>query len=324
MGGCGSVWYEIETGLGRLKKLRDERLVAVIGRIDIGHEAGRAAGRLRGGFAALLRTGRRSPARRSVGVAVVEICLVIGLGLAFGRVAMTLVSPLPVAENPPPPVRASSTETTAGNPFRAVAAPDLPAAGVDMTEAAETTLDLSLHGTWVDADTGSAVIQLPGGEQETFFVGDTICCGARLDRVFPDRVIISRGGVRETLRLADKKAAPAARRAPQVEPRAGAGGPLARFREIARFQPARAADGSFRLQIYPGDDEAAFERLGLRSGDILYSINDEPAPSNIGQLGEMLASLDGAGPVLIGVERAGARISLEVQAGGGEQQAVTQ
>lgn len=298
--------------------------MAVIGRIDIGQTAERAADRLRGGFAALMRPGRKNPTRRSVGVGVaaVEICLVIGLGLALGRVAITVVSPLPVAEEPPPPVRATRAERTVGNPFRTISASDFPTAGEEITEAAETTLDLSLHGTWVDADTGSAVIKLPGGEQKIFFVGDAICCGARLERVFPDHVVISRGGVRETLRLADKKAA-SSPRAPKAAPSSGEGGALARFREIARFQPARAADGSFRLQIYPSADEAAFERLGFRSGDILYSINNAPAPSNIGQLGEMLAALGGSGPVVIGIERAGARMSLEVQAGDDER-AVTQ
>lgn len=295
--------------------------MAVIGRIDIGQQAERAAGRLRGGFAALMRRSKR-PMRRAAGIALVEICLVIGLGLALGRVAMTVVSPLQVAKNPPPPERAVGAEPLSGNPFRTVAAAEIPAAGADVAEAAETTLDLSLHGTWVDAETGSAVIQLPGGEQEIFFVGDTICCGAQLERVFPDHVVIMRGGVRETLRLADKKASPP-RSAARAAPPSGAPGPLARFREIARFQPARAADGSFRLQIYPNADEGAFERLGLRSGDILYSINNTPAPSDLGQLGEMLAELEDAGTVVLGIERAGSRMSLKVPANVDER-AVTQ
>lgn len=295
--------------------------MAVIGRIDIGQQAGRAADRLRGGLAALIRPERR-PARRRTSIALVEICLVIGLGVALGSVAMTAVSPLRVAENPPPPERTAGPEALPGNPFRTVAAAEFPAAGAEIAEAAETTLDLSLHGTWVDAETGSAVIQLPGGEQEIFFVGDTICCGARLERVFPDHVVITRAGVRETLRLADKKAA-TPRNVQQVAAPSGAPGPLARFLEIARFQPARAADGSLRLQVYPNADEGAFERLGLRSGDILYSINNAPAPSNIGLLGEMLAELDGAGTVVIGIERAGSQMSLKVQASGDER-AVTQ
>lgn len=300
--------------------------MAVIERIDIGRAADKLLSRLtRPG------RGKTGPGRAGPLVTVVEIALVLMLGLVAGRVALTLFSPLSVAQDPPPPVQAVADEARpVGNPFRVAASAEASSvAGEAGPVTAETTLDLTLHGTWVDASSGSAIIQLPGGEHKTFFVGDAICCGARLVEVYAEQVVISRGGVREALYLTDKsrgrqqRAAPASRSQQAPVASAPAVGLLARFHEIVKLQPARAADGSFRLQIYPDDDEAAFEKLGFRSGDILISINGEPAPTNLGLLSQVLASLDGSSRATFGVERGGTRVSLDIKLDSNDQ-AMTQ
>lgn len=298
--------------------------MAVIGRNQFGQAAAAAAEKLRGSVGALLRPGRRGAAAVRLGpiVTLVEIGLVVLLGLAAGRLATAIVSPPPVAENPPPPVRASPKEVSVGNPFRTVAAPDLPAAGLGAPEAAETTLDLALHGTWVDPDGGSAIIGLPGGEQKIFFVGDPICCGARLDRVYPDQVIISRAGVREALRLANKRStdrpaqpstfeapAPPPDRIAPIEDDAGLDMNIA---EVARLEPSRGPNGAFQLQLFPAGDEAAFEALGFRSGDVLVSINGRAAPANLAELSQTLAGLEDVPAAEIVVERGGARVPLDM------------
>lgn len=300
--------------------------MAVIGRNQFGRAAA-AAEKLRNSVGALLRPGRRKAAAGRLGaiVTLVEIGLVVLLGLAAGRLATTIVSPLPVAENPPPPVRASAKEVGAGNPFRTVAAPELPADGAGAPDAAETTLDLALHGTWVEPDGGSAIIRLPGSEQKIFFVGDAICCGARLESVYPDQVIISRSGVREALRLANKRStdrpgAPARRSAgPPAPPPAERTAPIENdaslnmyIAEVARLQPSRGPNGAFQLQLFPAGDEASFEALGFRSGDVLVSINGKAAPANLAELGQTLAGLEGVSGAEIIVERGGARVPLNM------------
>lgn len=265
-----------------------------------------------------------SAPRLGVVVTIVEIGLVIGLGLAIGRVGTAMLSPLAVAERLPPPAPETTKTFDVGDPFRTAEAPEQTAAVAASSVTQETTLDLALHGTWVEEDGGSAVIRLPGGEQKIFFVGDAICCGARLERVYPDRVIISRGGVREALRLANKQTnerpRPPARNdapPPQSAPPPGRIPPISdsanekmQIGEIVRLQPVRSSDGRFRLQLYPAGDKTQFERLGLRAGDVLVSINGQPAPSNLGELDKITDALGGANSVMISVERGGAPISF--------------
>lgn len=274
-----------------------------------------ASGGLRRAFGGLF-AGSAGMAGRRIGLAVaaVEIGLVIVIGLVAGRMAMTLVSPLPVAEEPPSPSPArEAVRMMAGNPFRSSASPELEAAPVSAA-AAETTLDLKLHGAWVEADgKNSAIIRTPDGKQKIFFVGDVICCGAELESVHPDEVIISRAGVRESLRLSNKR--PASRpAAPENEPRIIESG-AADLATLVTLQPARGANGDFRLQIFPGQDERAFEAAGLQAGDILISVNGRPAPKDLASFAELLRSLEGKTEAELLVERGGAATPLAISLG---------
>jgi len=175
----------------------------------------------------------------------------------------------------------------------------------------------------------SAIIRTPDNQQKIFFVGDTICCGARLEEVYPEEVIISRGGVRESLRLANRQDAP--RRAPPARQGATSGSgqqgdipatpapnqedAASSIARIVRLQPMRSPSGGFRLVVYPAADEAAFEAFGFRSGDVVVSINNRPSPANLGDLNNLLQTMSSASEAVIVVDRGGAQVPIEIKAG---------
>jgi type II secretory pathway component PulC len=82
--------------------------------------------------------------------------------------------------------------------------------------------------------------------------------------------------------------------------------------EVARLQPSRGPKGAFQLQLFPAGDEAAFEALGFRSGDVLVSINGRAAPANLAELSQTLAGLEDVPAAEIVVERGGARVPLDM------------
>ncbi|MEX0645806.1 MAG: type II secretion system protein N, partial [Parvularculaceae bacterium] len=205
-----------------------------------------------------------------------------------------------------------------GNPFRLskAAAPAL--LSETPPDAAETTLDLTLHGAWADPEGGSAIIKTPDGKQKRFSVGETICCGATLERVYGDQVTILRGGVREALRLPrnipQAGAAPASA-AVEVAPEAAP--TVAGLTDVVQIEVDKGASGSIRLRLYSGADDALFEGLGLRNGDSLVSINGEAAPTDLNGFAALMERLTSVTSASVIVEREGVRMPLEISLPGG-------
>lgn len=180
---------------------------------------------------------------------------------------------------------------------------------------AASTLDLILRGTLAGQrpDDGYAVIADAGGER-TFRVGEEVQPGVRLAEVRPDRVVLDRGGTRETLVLPrDRNLAPAdivrptpgrsgsrpatatatapspaARSGPSTSPQASTD--WQRTVEQLRQNPAELLR---RVQVVPefdggrmtgvrlaaiGDTEL-LSRLGLRPGDVVTAVDGSPVDS---------------------------------------------
>jgi general secretion pathway protein C len=237
-------------------------------------------------------------------VAVVEIALVLMLAASAAPLFWAVFGPGPTIQAPQPSTSASAAPSAISNPFRVL---DAPAPVADAAPAnVETTLDLALHGTWVDAERPSAIIRLPDGAQKTFFVGDPVCCGAVLAGVYTTEVTISRNGVHEALRLPNRGVGSAA---PLMTPAPAAaqGG----ITSIISFQPLQS-DGLFRLRLFPASDPVLFEQLGLREGDVLVSVNNQPAPEDIVSVQALLDSLQGAKMVSLTVDRDGVRLPLDI------------
>src|SRR5690606_27559662 len=83
-------------------------------------------------------------------------------------------------------------------------------------------LSLNLLGILAGrAKESRALIAPSGGEEKPFSVGQTVVSGVKLEAVYPDRVILNRGGKFETLRL--NKDAPSTATTYRPEPEIGTG-----------------------------------------------------------------------------------------------------
>jgi type II secretion system protein C len=242
---------------------------------------------------------------------------VLVLGLLVGRLVLTIIAPGPVIEAAAVAAPRVGARVFAGDPFRLVNAAPIASDGETPPEAVDTSLDLTLHGAWFDAEGGSAIIKTPDGIQKRFAVGDEICCGAILERVYADQVTILRGGVREALRLPNKLLAtgmPAATVPAETAPPSSP--TITSLTDAVRIEAEGGASGGIRLRLFAGSDQALFESLGLRGGDVLVSVNGAAAPTDLNSFAEMMSSLQGVMSASVVIEREGVRMPLDISLAG--------
>lgn len=204
----------------------------------------------------------------------------------------------------------------------------------EIAAAPDTRLNLTLLGILAaDRDRESrALIGTQGGEEKPYSVGDDVVRGVSLQAIFADRVILSRGGQLETLRLdKDSPGAPlppgpiSAREAPAEDGHVvddATTEQLAQIREQILQDPSKASDyirvqpasvnGQQRgYRIYPGRDRAVFNGAGLRPGDLVTTINgvqlDDPARAL-----QMLGDLSQAATLNLTIERGGVQQTVTV------------
>ena len=285
---------------------------------------------LRGLTALYQRHGRRLPV-------LVAALFAILLGRAAADLVWTLV-PVPQSARWQPPPQAPAAARPSESPEAAAAAASglfgqyqAPAAGdASLLAAPDTPLNLKLIGLLADdrAQHSRALI-FNGTDEQSYAIGDDVTRGVMLQAIFPDRVILSRGGRLETLRLerdqpgtggGDFSPPPVA----MIEERAQTSGPpqLAQIRdevlrdpakasEYVRVQPANVGGQLKGYRVYPGKDRSAFTAAGLRPGDLVTAVNgvqlDDPAKAL-----QMLGDLGGAGQVNLVVERGGQSQNISI------------
>jgi general secretion pathway protein C len=195
--------------------------------------------------------------------------------------------------------------------------------------APRTNVPLVLVGTLAgpQPEQGLAILGESPQSARVFMVGATLPGGVKLHSVYPDRVVIARGGALETLPLPRQvasgtnyqvpvAAAPvaAAAQAPLAESvqRLIESGPEV-VGEMIRPMPD-FANGQLRgFRVYPGRDRRMFAKLGLQPGDLVTQINGVPLTD--AQRGmEILRALGNAGQANVTVERAGNVQQLSVNA----------
>jgi len=157
----------------------------------------------------------------------------------------------------------------------------------------ETRLQLSLKGIYHsdDANEAVAIIAGPGGQEEIYHVGDSLPGDVMLEEIGERRVVLSRGGRLEALTFPQESSVGAASSVPATSPRASqparrinakpligryiseaADNPEALL-DIAQVEPV-IEDGAFRgFRLRPGRKRSLLRRLGLRSGDVVTSVN---------------------------------------------------
>jgi len=210
----------------------------------------------------------------------------------------------------------------------------------DVANAQQTSLPLVLVGIIAadDPKDGLAILGENAAGAKVYAVGDNVPGGAKLHQVLADKVIIDRNGVLESLmlpRALQPGAAPPSTAALQTE------APIMdRMRklitndpglmaDIMRPQPVFAAGKQKGYRVYPGRNRQAFQRLGLRPGDLVTAINgtplDDPARGQ-----EIFGTLGSSSEAHITVTRGGqqqdltlniAQVAQEAEAMSGAQSA---
>lgn len=224
------------------------------------------------------------------------------LAIAIGVQAAIIVTDLAIAKRtfesspvqaPPVPVNRPARVNVAAiansHLFGQPAAPK-PAA-VDATNAPKTTAPLILAGTIASDDPreGLAIIGENSNSAKVYAVGNSLPGGVRLHSVYKDRVLLDRGGQIESLALPRKYSGGSAAPLPPPPPPVAAadGNAVERVRklisqdpgllsDIMRPQPVFAQGRQRGYRVYPGRNREAFNRLGLRPGDLVLAVNGTP------------------------------------------------
>ncbi len=195
-------------------------------------------------------------------------------------------------------------------------------------DAPDTRLKLTLSGALASDDKrhARAIIAEQGGKEEQYAIGDVVPGNAELSEVYPDRVILKRGGRYETLRLptdgqSGGNISPLAR----VQTPATPAERLRTVREDIRSSPRSLYDLARTTQelddagniigysVEPGRNAALFEEVGLESGDVIVEVNglalNEPANG-----AKALKSLTSGEAVTVRLLRGGQEHTLTLEA----------
>jgi general secretion pathway protein C len=237
--------------------------------------------------------------------------------------------PAPAYVDPTPPKPVSNEGLASSHLFgeyRAGAVAD----AASLANAPDTQLNFTLLGILAgSSDSESlALIAREGGDEAPFRIGDDVSPGVNLQAIFPDRVILSRNGRLETLRL--DKDAPSNALALNAAANAGEGQEgspaaaemLSQIRQQVMTDPSKAASfirvqpiagesGVRGYRIYPGPERGAFNAAGLKPGDVVTAINGTPL-NDPGQALQLLQSLSTASSLNLAVERNGATQSVNL------------
>lgn len=171
-----------------------------------------------------------------------------------------------------------------------------------------TALSLVLFGVRANESSGggSAIIAGADGIQNSFAVGEEVAPGVTLDSVAFDHVILSRGGVKESLYLDQSVPAETVSpsgSAPQPAPASSATGGLnaQTLQKAIGFAPRNEGGRVTGLVLKAQDDGTMLRLAGFQAGDIVVAVNGRPVSSATDVIAQF---------------RAGARISVEVERGG--------
>ena len=191
------------------------------------------------------------------------------------------------------------------------------AASAQVEDAPETTLNLKLNGVragFEGAD-GVAYVTLPDNTQGAFREGESLLDGVTLERVFPDRVIIRRNGVPESLYLDGGRkpfggqAASADSERVQAPRTVDVGGLLGSVSLAPAFEGARFQ--GFRIE---SADAALLGQYQLRNGDVLESVDGQRLTQD-GDPAALAQLFEQQGEIELTISRDGDRLTRRIQLG---------
>lgn len=184
-----------------------------------------------------------------------------------------------------------------------------------------TSLNLVLTGVIMRGGTSYALLSVDGAPELPFGVGESLLPGAVLEAVEAERAIILRGGAREVVvlkDLAESLPADAIGRGPVpppavADPRRTGPNSFAVDRDAIRQQVQRPEFLSQALivpqpgggfQVREVQAGSLYEKLGLRAGDVIRSVNGQPV-NNMDEAMRMYQQLGTMGQINVEVVRAG-------------------
>jgi general secretion pathway protein C len=194
----------------------------------------------------------------------------------------------------------------------------------DPSGAPRTAANLQLAGTLATENpkAGFAIIS-DTGPAEVYTVGASVG-GATLYSVYRDHVILNRNGILETLLLPKLSLGKGRGSTPAVASRSAESGepkPLdaSNARTVAdavRTAASVGPDGRLRgFRLFPNGNREAFDKSGLRGGDLLVAVNGASLQNQDRRTGsEILSSFTTSGSVSVTVERNGERQELTLNA----------
>ena len=176
-----------------------------------------------------------------------------------------------------------------------------------------TSLNLLLFGVRANESSGggSAIIAGEDGIQNSFAVGEEVAPGVTLDAVAFDHVILSRGGVKESLYLDQSVPAETVSpsgTAPQAVPSASATGGLnaQTLQKAIGFAPRNEGGRVTGLVLKAQDDGTMLRLAGFQAGDIVVAVNGRPVSSAT----DIIAQFRPGSRISVEVERGGSKVSI--------------
>ncbi|MEM7493220.1 MAG: type II secretion system protein N [Pseudomonadota bacterium] len=269
----------------------------------------------------------------------VETALIVALALVIARMIWLAVSPQDAVaaytERPLPTmategvqrIEADVSLLVRSNPFEGTGS----VAEIE-EDVVETQLNLRLIGLRADTgpSAGTATIILPNNQQQKFAEGEEILPGVLLRRVASDRVILSRNGVDEVLRLNNRSgrlsvignietvedAEPRLERRAQQPPPAPAtvqiSGPEALLSAIS-LREARSNGRVLGYRIEPIGSLSRLQDLGFQAGDILVRVNGQSVVDQ--DFAEVFDTIGSYSEALLDIDRSGRAIQVIFEIG---------
>ena len=239
----------------------------------------------------------------SVLIAIIGLLLAVQIARFFW-VIVTPVGPLAGWRAPSVNLVPPSARVALFSGFDPFYRTDAPAASTQNV----TSLSLVLFGVRANESSGggAAIIAGEDGIQNSYAVGEEVAPGVILDSVAFDHVILSRGGVKESLYLDQSVPAetvsPSGAAAPAPPTLSANGGLNAEtLQKAIGFAPRNEGGRVTGLVLKPQDDGTMLRLAGFQEGDVVVAVNGRPVSS---------------GADIASQFRAGARISVEVERGG--------
>lgn len=259
-------------------------------------------------------------------IPAVQLLLLMAIAIAAARLVWSLVPTPQSARWQPAPVQAANSTQDAGPKLDVILGARLfgvyqPQAS-NLDAAPDTNLNLSLLGIFAGTrkEESRALIGQPNGDERPYSIGQDVVNGVNLQAIFADRVVLSRNGQLETLRLDKDK--PSAAFTGESSPAANGAPSLAQVRqellsdpnkaaEYIRVQPVNIGGQMKGYRVYPGQNQSLFNNAGLHPGDLVTSVNGIQL-SDTQKAMQMLSDLSKAGSANLVIDRGGQPQTINV------------